>query len=81
MLQVSFNVKIEKIVAGGDGLARHEGRVVFVPETSPGERHRVEIVQEKKGYLRAKSVACLESSVSRREAPCPYYGRCAAAAR
>ena len=76
MLQVSFDVKIEKIVAGGDGLARREGRVVFVPETAPGERHRVEIVQEKKGYLRAKSVACLESSVSRREAPCPYYGRC-----
>ena len=72
----SFDVEIEKIVAGGDGLARHEGRVVFVPETAPGERHRVEIVQEKKDYLRVKSVACLESSASRREAPCPYYGRC-----
>ena len=72
----SFDVKIEKIVAGGDGLARYEGRVVFVPETAPGERHRVEIVQEKKDYLRVESVACLESSLSRREAPCPYYGRC-----
>ena len=72
----SFDVKIEKIVAGGDGLARYEGRVVFVPETAPGERHRVEIVQEKKDYLRVESVACLESSLFRREAPCPYYGRC-----
>ena len=25
-----FEGEIEKIVAGGDGLARHEGRVVFV---------------------------------------------------
>jgi len=71
-----FDVEIEKIVAGGDGLARQQGRVVFVPETAPGERHRVEIVQEKKDYRRAKSVACLEPSVDRREAPCPYYGRC-----
>ena len=54
----SFDVNIEKIVAGGDGLARYEGRVVFVPKTAPGERHRVEIVQEKKDYLRVESVAC-----------------------
>ncbi|HEY7699661.1 MAG TPA: TRAM domain-containing protein, partial [Vicinamibacteria bacterium] len=36
-----FEVEIEKIVAGGDGLGHHEGRVVFVPGTAPGERHRV----------------------------------------
>ncbi|GMR22303.1 MAG: 23S rRNA (uracil(1939)-C(5))-methyltransferase RlmD [Acidobacteriota bacterium] len=72
----SFDVEIEKIVAGGDGLARHAGRVIFVPATAPGERHRVEIVHEKKDYLRGTSVACLESSASRREPPCMYYGRC-----
>lgn len=72
----SFDVHIEKIVAGGDGLARHGGRVIFVPATAPGERHRVEIVHEKKDYLRGKSVACLEASASRRDPPCQYYGRC-----
>ena len=71
-----FEVEIEKIVAGGDGLARHEGRVVFVPGTVPGERHQVETVREKKDFIRARSVALLESSEHRREAPCPYYGRC-----
>ena len=71
-----LDVSIEKIVAGGDGLARHADRVVFVPESAPGERHRVEIVEEKKDYLRAKSVACLEASETRRVAPCMYYGRC-----
>jgi len=71
-----FEVEIEKIVAGGDGLARHEGRVVFVPGTVSGERHQVETVLEKKDFLRARSVALLESSEQRREAPCPYYGRC-----
>lgn len=71
-----FELEIEKIVAGGDGLARHEGRVVFVPGTVPGERHQVETISEKKNFIRARSVALLESAEHRREAPCPYYGRC-----
>lgn len=72
----TVDVTIEKIVAGGDGLARHEGRVVFVPKTAPSERHRVEIVQERKDYLRGRSIARLESAASRREAPCRYDERC-----
>jgi 23S rRNA (uracil1939-C5)-methyltransferase len=71
-----FEVEIEKIVAGGDGLARREGRVVFVPKTAPRERHRVEIVQERKDYLRGRSTARLTDSVTRREAPCRYDERC-----
>lgn len=71
-----FDVEIEKIVAGGDGLARRDGRVIFVPQTAPGERHRVEIAAEKRDYLRARSVACHAPSASRREAPCRYFGRC-----
>jgi 23S rRNA (uracil1939-C5)-methyltransferase len=71
-----FDVRIEKIVAGGDGLARHEGRVVFVPGTAPGERHRVRTVREKTDYVRAASVEILESSPERRPPPCPYYESC-----
>jgi 23S rRNA (uracil1939-C5)-methyltransferase len=71
-----FEVKVEKIVAGGDGLARHEGRAVFVPGTAAGERHRVRSVREKSDYLRAVSLEILESSPDRRVPPCPYYERC-----
>ena len=69
-------VRIEKIVAGGDGLARHEGRVLFVPGTAPGERHRIEIVEQKKDYGRARTVSCLEPSPDRREPPCPFHAAC-----
>lgn len=69
-------VRIEKLVAGGDGLARHEGRVLFVPGTAPGERHRVEIVQQKKDYGRARSLSCVEPSPDRREPPCPFHSTC-----
>lgn len=71
-----LTVRIEKIVVGGDGLARHEGRVVFVPGTAPGETHRVRVVQAKKDFARARSVELLEASSSRREPPCPYYQTC-----
>jgi 23S rRNA (uracil1939-C5)-methyltransferase len=72
----AFEVRIEKIVSGGEGLAHHQGRVVFVPGTAPGERHLVESVREKKDYLRARSVECLEPSAARRPPPCPYYQSC-----
>ncbi len=71
-----LEVRIEKIVAGGDGLARHEGRVVFVPGSAPGERHRVRVLREKADYVRAVSVEVLESSPDRRTPPCPYYESC-----
>jgi 23S rRNA (uracil1939-C5)-methyltransferase len=71
-----FEVEIEKIVAGGDGLGRREGRVVFVPGAAPGERHRVRARSEKADYVRAVSVEILESAPSRRPPPCPYYESC-----
>lgn len=73
---MTHDVEIEKIVAGGDGLGRLDGRVVFVPRAAPGERHRVEIVKQSKDYLRARSLERLTSSPDRRTAACPYYDRC-----
>ena len=35
------DVSIDSIAAGGDGVARTGGLVVFVPRTSPGELARV----------------------------------------
>jgi 23S rRNA (uracil1939-C5)-methyltransferase len=71
-----LEVDIEKIVAGGDGLGRDEGRVVFVPRTAPGERHRVRTLREKTDYVRAVSIETLKSSPERRAPPCPYYESC-----
>jgi 23S rRNA (uracil1939-C5)-methyltransferase len=75
-MPAELDVRIEKIVVGGDGLARHEGRVVFVPGTAPGERHRVRLVREKKDFARARSVEILEAAPTRRHPPCPYYESC-----
>jgi 23S rRNA (uracil1939-C5)-methyltransferase len=69
-------VTIEKLVYGGDGLGRLEGRVVLAPCVLPGERIRAAPVQEKPGLIRARPLEILAASPERISAACPYFGRC-----
>jgi len=69
-------VTVEKLVYGGDGLARLEGRVVLSPFVLPGERIRVKAEKEKPGLIRGKTLEVLEPSGDRIAAPCPVFGRC-----
>ena len=71
-----FEVTVEKLVYGGDGLARLDGRVVLTPFVLPGERVRVAPVEEKPRLIRARTVDVLEPAPERVEAPCPYFARC-----
>jgi 23S rRNA (uracil1939-C5)-methyltransferase len=73
---VSFEVQIEKLVYGGDALAHHEGKPVFVSQALPGERMEVEIIRTAKGIEHARPVRVLTSSSERAEPACPYFGRC-----
>jgi predicted RNA-binding protein with TRAM domain len=72
----TLELTIEKLVPGGDGLARQEGKVYFVPFTAPGERVRVRIVEAKKDFARAIVVEIMEPSPDRAKPPCPVFGRC-----
>jgi len=72
----TLDLEITALAFGGDGVARHEGRVVFVPFTAPGDRVRVRVVRKEKNLLRAAVVEVLRPSPSRETPPCPYYGRC-----
>jgi len=74
--QTNFEITIEKLVYGGDGLARLNGQVVLVPFVLPGERAMVEPVERKPGLVRSKLVVLREASGERVVAPCPYFGRC-----
>lgn len=71
-----FPLLIDKVVAGGFGLGRHEGQVVFVARAAPGDRLLVEPVDRRRDFVRARTVELLEPSPSRREPPCPYYESC-----
>ena len=54
-------VTIEKPVAGGRMLARHEGQIVFVAGAIPGERVRVRIERVSKHLAFADTVEVLEA--------------------
>jgi 23S rRNA (uracil1939-C5)-methyltransferase len=75
-------LSIEKLIYGGDGLARipvgNDGRsmAVFVPFVLPGERVEAEIRQEKPGFARGSVAHLIEASPDRIEARCPYFQHC-----
>lgn len=68
----TFDVRIDSVAAGGDGVARHENVVVFVPRSAPGDRVRVEAVQDGR-LMRGTIVELLEASRDRVDPPCPHY--------
>lgn len=77
-LSVGDEVEVEvgPVAHGGHCVARHEGRVVFVRHTLPGERVRVRVTEGKPGqrFVRGDAVEVLEPSPHRVPAPCPYAG-------
>jgi 23S rRNA (uracil1939-C5)-methyltransferase len=65
-------LRIEKVVAGGDALARQpDGRIVFVPGALPGELVDVRILSAKRDLARGAVTAVIEPSAARRTPPCP----------
>ena len=62
--------------AEGMGVARLEGRVVFVPCTIQGERWRVRLEKVNKNVAWGRGVELLLPSPQRIEPDCPLYGKC-----
>jgi len=67
-LDAELILTIEKPVAGGRMLARHEGQVVFVVGAIPGERVRARVERVSKQLAFAETVEVLEPSPERRPA-------------
>ena len=72
----TVDLKIEDIAFGGKGVARENGKAVFVPFTIEGELVSAKITREKKQFAEAEIVDLRGGSPHRVEPPCPYFGRC-----
>ena len=70
------DLRIEDVAFGGKGVARAQGKAVFVPYTIEGELVSAEIVREKKQFAEAEPVEVKQSSPNRVAPQCPYFGRC-----
>lgn len=72
-----YELRIEKMVQGGEGMARlPDGRVCFVQGGLPGELCKVELLQNKKDFTRGRVVKVLEKCTDRAEPKCPLFGKC-----
>ena len=67
---------IEKLVYGGDGLARLDGRVVFTPYVLAGETVRAQVERVKNDLFRGKLLEVITPAPGRVDPPCPYYLHC-----
>lgn len=68
------SVAIESIAAGGDGVGRTNGLVVFVPRTAPGDVITAQI-SGKGHFARGMLRSIVTPSPARIEPPCPHYTR------
>ena len=69
-------VAIVDLSDNGDGVGRFEGRVVFVPDTVPGDRALVRLVRVKPQYAQGKLHQILESSAHRIRPRCIVADKC-----
>lgn len=62
---------------GGKGVGKlPDGKVVFVPQTAPGDQVKVKILKNKKSYCTAELQSILKPSAFRQEPSCPIYFQC-----
>jgi 23S rRNA (uracil1939-C5)-methyltransferase len=77
-----MELKVEKMIYGGDGLARMprdgsgRSKTVFIPFVLDGEQVSATIVEQKSGFDRAEAGRIITPSSHRVDPQCPYFYRC-----
>ena len=70
-----YEITLDGIAHGGEAVGRlPQGKVCFVAHAIPGERVRVEVVEERAKWTRGRLLDVLEASPDRVVPPCPYAG-------
>jgi 23S rRNA (uracil1939-C5)-methyltransferase len=76
-----YDLTLTGFVYGGDALGRipddaGRERVVFVPFALPGERVRIRLVEQRRGFARGELVQVVDPSPFRIQARCKHFGVC-----
>ena len=74
-----MEITLNKFIYGGETMGRlpaPDKRAVFVPYALPGERVKIELTFEKRGYVRANLLEVLEASPERIDAKCAHFTNC-----
>ena len=73
-----YTLEIESLSHEGRGVARHEGKTVFVDLALPGEEVEAERFRKRSRFDEAIATGILTAAPQRTEPPCPNYARCGA---
>ncbi|SHI27572.1 23S rRNA (uracil(1939)-C(5))-methyltransferase RlmD [Ferrimonas marina] len=76
ILPKSIEVRVDAMDHQGNGVANHQGKVVFVKQLLPGERGRVRLVKDKHRFAEGQLEKRLDSHPERVAPHCPYFSRC-----
>ncbi len=77
-----MELTIEKLVYGGDGLARlppderGRGKAAFLPFVLEGEAVEAALIEQKPGFARGRVERIMTASPRRTASRCPYFQRC-----
>jgi 23S rRNA (uracil1939-C5)-methyltransferase len=71
-----LELRIESLAYGGNGVARHDGFVVFVRGALPGDAVRARVTKVKRGFAEGVVTDLITRSSSRVSAPCRHFGAC-----
>ncbi len=71
-----LELEIESLAFGAEGVARHEGIVIFVRGGLPGQRVHARILRKKKGLHNARILKVLRPSPEQIEPRCLHFGEC-----
>ena len=71
-----LELDVESLAYGGNGVARHDGFVVFVRRGLPGDRVRARVTKVKRGYAEATATEVLAPGPARVEPVCAHFPAC-----
>ncbi|WP_413727127.1 23S rRNA (uracil(1939)-C(5))-methyltransferase RlmD [Sodalis sp. RH19] len=74
--QQTLTVTCHDLDGFGQGVARHQGKTIFIPGLLPGEQAEVRITEDKRQFSRGRVTKRLNDSPERVAPRCPHFGVC-----
>ncbi|HFF1654142.1 TPA: 23S rRNA (uracil(1939)-C(5))-methyltransferase RlmD [Providencia rettgeri] len=71
-----LTVIADSLDAAGQGIARLDGKTIFVADLLPGEEAQIELTEDKRSFAKAKVVKRLSTSPQRVNPQCRYFNQC-----
>ena len=75
-MTTEVKVHIESMAFKGYGVARVDGKVLFIPYSVIGDKAWIKMIEKKKNYSIGKLIELIEPSPWRVNPPCPFFGQC-----